>query len=153
MVELMRRKKAQAAKKQAAILVQLREEIARQTSAAEAAVQADVAAAEAGVTHKLAAIQAAMDKKMAEIDAATASFQQTVNQLWEEYVSLYDSRTPVIKEAHERGGASQAAHKRRFSELEEGVAGLVAEAERRMARVAKKAHTMPEVASVMMNFL
>lgn len=153
MVEVLRKRKAAAHRKQAAMVDELEAEVAAMLAAQEKEMQQAQQRLDTEEGQKHVALEKELEGKMREIYADTLAFQQRLNEHWEGYRALYDQVSAVATEAEAAAGKQRAAASASLESMRAALAARAAEVARRIERGSKKASKMPELAQMLMPFL
>lgn len=153
MIEVVKKRKAAAQRKQAAMVAELEAEVASSLAAKEKEMAAAQQGLDVAVGHKFAALEKQLEGKMREIDGATSAFQQRLNGLWEEYRALYDQVAVAASEAEAAANKQRTAQARSLEGVREALAAKASDVARKIERGSRKASKMPELAQMLMPFL
>ncbi|KAL6778781.1 hypothetical protein ACKKBF_B04670 [Auxenochlorella protothecoides x Auxenochlorella symbiontica] len=150
---ILRRRKAGAAKKRAALLEALEQDTAERLSSLQAQAAEERRGLEAQAQRALHELTGRMEAKYQELVAAHEQYVAAGRRMWEEYQHLHDQASTVNEEASAALARQEESTARRLTELKAWTQQQQAAARRKIAKARKQAAKLPQLASMLLPFM
>ncbi|KAG2495184.1 hypothetical protein HYH03_006790 [Edaphochlamys debaryana] len=148
------KKRESVAKRQAAIVEDLKQEALKRAAAVDDAIKRDVQGLVTQAKGQYTRAQKKLQSRMEEIEAITNKYQQDLQAAWQSYSEDYESVMQVTHQLSAAVEGKQTGIKRKMQQLQQENEAALEEGRRKVAEVRKKsAATTPALSKLLHNFM